>query len=371
MLRVPFGPVDLQVGALRVRDDLLHAFDLRGEILAYAVRAAFAVGVVDLFVLRVEVRRNEVQRYAVVGAVVDHVLDPVGLRRGGAADAQAPVHRFEPVCTRFVEFEILVFRTRPESRQVRFVPHFEIPFAHFVESVAPHQVLRELVHEQFPFAVILRRGDVGLVPEELLRAGSQRVGHRVQFDERADAHRQQRVVDLVDLVPLEGQRAVFRPFDYIHVAVEQRVEAAVAVAQLFLRRGELFEQVGPQQQVGPSHGDAVAPRHPQLPGCRRGGDRERLRRRPRRNGRTRMHAPGGVQPPLRFGTVRLPGVLLRSVLLRGVPWSAVWSLDAVCLCGSCRVYPYLIRSPGGGYSCSTGPCSGSGAGMPGRRRETQ
>lgn len=357
-------------GALRVRDDLLHAFDLRGEILAYAVRAAFAVGVVDLFVLRVEVRRNEVQRYAVVGAVVDHVLDPVGLRRGGAADAQAPVHRFEPVCTRFVEFEILVFRTRPE------IPTFgsstlrnTICALRRVRSAA--QVLRELVHEQFPFAVILRRGDVGLVPEELLRAGSQRVGHRVQFDERADAHRQQRVVDLVDLVPLEGQRAVFRPFDYIHVAVEQRVEAAVAVAQLFLRLGELFEQVGPQQQVGPSHGDAVAPRHPQLPGCRRGGDRERLRRRPRRNGRTRMHAREECSPRCGLELSGCPGVLLRSVLLRGVPWSAVWSLDAVCLCGSCRVYPYLIRSPGGGYSCSTGPCSGSGAGWPGRRRETQ
>ena len=163
------------------------------------------VGAEDIVggVVGVDVGGDEVDGDVVCLGVGEEGRDPCGLRGGRAADLEARRDGLERAGGVVVELEVggLLGVAAPEV-DVGLVPDFELPGGDFVDAVARDEVLRRrrwIIASQM--RVVLRRRDVGLVPEGVQRVGvgGQLLGHEAQLDEGPDVVGEQAVVDLVDV----------------------------------------------------------------------------------------------------------------------------------------------------------------------------
>ena len=110
-----------------------------------------------------------------------------------------------------VEGEVggLVGSAAPEI-EVGLVPDLEVPGGDFIETVAGDEVGGEGFDEGVPVGVVLRGGDVGVVPEGVdgFGVGGHLGRHEGDFDEGADADFEEAVVDLVDVAEVVGAGGV-------------------------------------------------------------------------------------------------------------------------------------------------------------------
>src|ERR1700681_2095544 len=88
---------------------------------------------------------------------------------------------------------------RPKIK-VRFVPDFEIPLRHFVDTVAIDQMPEECLSQPVPTVPILRRRNIRFVPEGMKQVGSrQLIGHEADLNEWTESVREQAVIDLINI----------------------------------------------------------------------------------------------------------------------------------------------------------------------------
>ena len=195
------------------------------------------------------VRGDEVDRHADLRGVLDQLGHPGRARRGRAAHFQLRIDLLD-VAHGGVEqvkvgFLIGVF---PEAAQVRLVPDLEIPAPDFLLAIALLQVTHERGHQRAPLRKH-RMGSVALPVENVLIRGPHRLRRKAQFHERADAHREQPVVEPVDAGPVVDRLAVDLAVGAEHV-VEDGVETDVAKAQFRPCRLQLREAVVAHQRAG-------------------------------------------------------------------------------------------------------------------------
>ena len=84
------------------------------------------------------------------------------------------------------------------------------------------------------------------------------MGHEGHLHERADAERQQPVVQGIDVLPVVDRLAVDVLAVGAHVVVQEAVHADVVESDLALHQGQLFLPVGAETFVGASGADALS-----------------------------------------------------------------------------------------------------------------
>ena len=89
-------------------------------------------------------------------------------------------------------------------------------------------------HQIVPLGPVARRRDIHFVVKHRVGTGCQRGRHRVEFHKGLETHCQQRIINLVQMMPLIDQRSVPAAPDHCHVIMENRMEAAGAEADLAL-----------------------------------------------------------------------------------------------------------------------------------------
>ena len=255
---------------------------------------------------RVRVPGDEVDRHVTVGDEVRERLPPLVVRAaadGRPTDLEVRVDVLDRARRLLVEAEVrLLVGVLPEDREVRLVPHLDRPAAHLLDAVAVDLVAQQRLDEGGPLAVVPRRRDVALPPEDRLVAGRELRRHEPELEERPDADREEEVVHLVDV--RERVPGVRRAVDgvgaqHAHVVREQTVPADVPEADLLLHPRERVAVVGTQGEVHAAGADAGAPGVGQRSGGP-GGDDGAHGGTPRRRcggGRTRRYvgfARGGV-----------------------------------------------------------------------------
>ena len=107
-------------------------------------------------------------------------VHPGGLRSGRSADAKARVDAFDGAGGAIVQLVVRgFFRITGPEINVGFVPDLEVPLGDFVFAIASDKMMREILNELLPFAPILWRRDVLLVPERMksIRIGGELPGH--------------------------------------------------------------------------------------------------------------------------------------------------------------------------------------------------
>src|SRR6185437_17014734 len=109
--------------------------------------------------------------------------------------------------------------------------------------------------QPLPLAHVFRQSDVGLVPEDRLRAAAKLCGHERQFHEGTYVEGQQRVIERVDVLEVVTWIAAVILGVDAHVVVEQTVESNVLKPDLPLSLRELRLPIGTQSFVGASRSD--------------------------------------------------------------------------------------------------------------------
>ncbi len=179
-------------------------------------------------VVGIAVGGDEVDGDVVRGDVSQELGYPRGGCGGRAADAEARADAFESM--RGVGVELLIgleARDAAPEVDVGLVPDLEVPLGDFVDAVAVDHVLGEGADEGVPVIPAARRGDVGVVPEDVegVRVEGHLRGHEAELDKRADALGEHAVVDFVGLGEVVDGVAVLVAGEDSDVVVEDAVEA--------------------------------------------------------------------------------------------------------------------------------------------------
>ena len=225
----------LQISGMSGRERSLDlVVNLSDRAADHLVARNVLVGMKDVarLVVAIDVRRNEVERHVGLLGVADHFAYPRRLRRCRAAHAQRRRNRLDVAGGVVVKLEVgwLLRRAAPEV-EVGFVPDFEIPLRNFINTVALHEVLGELRDQVVPLRIILRRRDVGVVPERLqVRSRSQLVGHEAELNKRLHAQSEQAIVNLIDVGEVVDGPALLVLIVHTHIVIENAVEADVLEA---------------------------------------------------------------------------------------------------------------------------------------------
>src|SRR6185312_3404630 len=95
-------------------------------------------------------RADEVCRQTVGLAERHEVIYPRVCSRRWAANLQHLVNAFDRFDCITVKFEIVALLSRAKSRQIRLVPDFEIPLAHFRNVVTVHPMADQLADQNRP-----------------------------------------------------------------------------------------------------------------------------------------------------------------------------------------------------------------------------
>src|SRR6185312_2600798 len=116
-------------------------------------------------------RADEIKRCIGATAVLDEIVYPCvrGARR--SAHAQSRIDTLDRDGRPSVEIEIILLRPGPEGGEIRLVPDFEEPVAHFAHTVALDPVAHEPLDQRAPLPEVLRRRHVSPVPEYGRAAG--------------------------------------------------------------------------------------------------------------------------------------------------------------------------------------------------------
>src|ERR1700692_4487640 len=92
-------------------------------------------------VVGVHMRGNEVDRHALLLAVLDEIARPGGLRRRGSTDTQPRADLLDGTRAVVIEFVISGLRRLAAPKaDIGLVPHFEIPSRHLVDAVTVDEV---------------------------------------------------------------------------------------------------------------------------------------------------------------------------------------------------------------------------------------
>ena len=237
---------------LGVEQRLGTGFVLRFSSL-FAQQAARALGqrrlgVVTFLAQRIGwivMRADEVAGNLLIGTELYEVGDPGVLRGRRPAYFQRGIHALDCCNGVLVELEILGLGATPECFQIRFVPDFEVPVPYFGVAVARHPMRDQPTDQLRPLRIVLRRGDIGGVPEHGLVARRQRAGHETQFHERAHADPEYKVEDFVDVVERIEQCVVVLD-QCAHVVGQQPVKTNTSESKLVVAAPELFLPVRAQ-----------------------------------------------------------------------------------------------------------------------------
>src|SRR5712664_4768930 len=147
-------------------------------------------------------RRDEVHGDIFSLAVREEAVVPSGLRGCRPSDSQAGADALESASGVIVQIVVrgLLWVTRPKV-DIGLIPYFEIPLCDLILAVSLHQMPRERLDKLLPFAPVLWRSNILLVPERVqgVRIGGELLGHEAQFDERTHFVVQQSIVDLIDI----------------------------------------------------------------------------------------------------------------------------------------------------------------------------
>ena len=276
---IPLGDVD--------REFLLAFLHDGGKRLVRAVADVVETGMQEELAVAVLVKAagavaeavgvvgDEVQRDFLLVAVVDELLDEDRACAGRAADGVVLVDGLHGLGGVFVELEVLgkavLFGETPEDVEVRLVPDLETPGLDLIRAVAVGPVLDERPDEGVPFFVFLRRGHVGLPPEDgvfveigafvLEAVGCELFGHETEFDERLHADGKQEIVHVVDVHEVVDGVALFVLGVHAHFVVEQAMRPEVAESEFLVAVFQLFAPGLAEAFADPAGADAVAPDH--------------------------------------------------------------------------------------------------------------
>ena len=213
-------------------------------------------------IARVLVSRHEIHGNPVPGAVVQEAADPFAVAGGRPAHPDSLVNVFNRAHALRVEPEVLLPASVPEHiRQVRLVPHLEVPAADLFFTV-PFQQEADKGLQVIPPGFVIRRGhDVRPVEKAALQGPSlllqrQLLRHEGKLHERLHPRFQHVVVGCcagVEIILGEPVRA----FDVhlhgqvaegAHVVTEDPVEADPLDAQGIMDEFQLFRVVCPKRQ---------------------------------------------------------------------------------------------------------------------------
>src|SRR6478609_590941 len=102
-------------------------------------------------------RADEIERCIRAAAVFDEIVYPCVRSTRRAAHTQALVDALDRDRRPPVEIEIILLRPGPEGGEIRLVPYFEEPVAHFAHTVALDPVAHEPLDQRAPLPDVLRR----------------------------------------------------------------------------------------------------------------------------------------------------------------------------------------------------------------------
>ena len=218
---------------------------------------------------RVAVRADEIQRQPLPRAVGQGLVDPTASRGGRPPNPVGGVDRFHGAHGGFVEpvvfgpgdrgelgVALAPRRAHPKTSKVRLVPDLKVPAAYLLGAVTLRNVTNERGDESLPFRVVLGWGDVGLVPEDRVRAAGEGSGHEAQLHEGLHPDALEKIEKLIHILPVVNCMTLFVLLVHAHVVAKQSVETDVAEATLGAYVTKLPLPIGPQALVGAPRADA-------------------------------------------------------------------------------------------------------------------
>ena len=144
--------------------------------------------------------------------------------------------------------------------EIGFVPDFEVPLLDFINAVAVHQVLGELVNQVVPFVPIFRRRNVLLVPEGMRRIlRRQFLGHEAQLNKRTHPILQKTVIGLVHIREVVNRAPALSSSYDAHFVEKNGMEANVFHFSGLLHLAQILAIAFTHTQAGASRSKHVLP----------------------------------------------------------------------------------------------------------------
>ena len=190
-------------------------------------------------------------------AKTDEIQHPQTTRRRRPANLVGGRNVLDRPCRDGVEVEIILLRAVKKVLRVRLVPDFKIPGAHLGVAVTLAQVGDESADEIAPLLEILRLGRVAAPPENRLGTAGQCRRHEAEFHKRLHADALEKIVKLINVLPVVFRLAVLALPVNPHVVAEQTVHADVFKTAFAMRVSQLPLPVGAQAFVGPPGPDTL------------------------------------------------------------------------------------------------------------------
>src|SRR5687768_14250874 len=109
---------------------------------------------------------NEVDWQMIPFTILQELFNPRCLCRCRPANFQRWIHTLDRIYCMPIQLEVTLASPCPKGFQVRFIPGFKEPLTDFVQAIAIHPMLCELMNERFPLFVVLGWSHVSLVAKD-------------------------------------------------------------------------------------------------------------------------------------------------------------------------------------------------------------
>jgi hypothetical protein len=184
-------------------------------------------------------------------AELDELRHPRTTRRRRTTDFVGGRNVLDRLRRDGIQVEIILLRAGEKIAQVRFVPDLKIPGAHLGIAVTLAQMRDEGADEIAPLLKIFRLRHVAVPPENRLGTAGQCRRHKTKFHEWFHADALEKIIKLVNVLPVVLRIALPVFFVNAHVVTEQTVHADVFKTTFTMRVSQLPLPVGAQAFVRP------------------------------------------------------------------------------------------------------------------------
>ena len=126
-----------------------------------------------------------------------------------------------------IQIKVLASGRVEEKPKVWLIPDFEIPLPDLSCPVTLDKMSDKSIHKVAPVMIVFRRRHMGLPPEAPhVRLSCQILREETEFDKWAHPVGQQRINQIINILPVKNQGSVLPPADE-HVVMQQAVETQI------------------------------------------------------------------------------------------------------------------------------------------------
>src|SRR5438874_10094322 len=134
---------------------------------------------------------------------------------------------FDRIRRHIIQMKVICLRATPEEGKVGLIPNFKVPMLHFLLSITFCPMLNQRFDQVAPLVIVFWRSNIALPPKNCSVPAGQRFWHEPKFYKRPDANAHQKIVELINILPIVNRVGFPVLKVNTHIVVQQPVHADV------------------------------------------------------------------------------------------------------------------------------------------------